>query len=399
MKSIIKSDNKSLRIRPQSPQSYLFRFSATLLSAIAMVPIANAPALVQAQAMAPGGPGQRSTTIIGEIERVGPQFQLVLTNQSDEQAFQGAASVGVVSSASVPIQIVVTLAPGETRRIPLALSASTNDQYSLKLMTQTGVLVLYKISTIKASVGSDRKSIPGRAATSPKDGSSKEPLDLKVSARLTRGLASRNAELPTVDTDEPFLLTLEIESPAPMKNASLTLEGRDFQRRQDITMQARAELEFKLPETLRERKLHYALTTEAGRRLASGEIDLDQLTAAESVSVGALTFDRPTYAPGESARAVFEIQGDASNGYRLEVTAKDGEGNLLLKTERRGSNSAGKSRQEFLLEIPREAKGPIILAYQVFGGQTGSLFDSGERGIILQDAQVEKASAGKRLSP
>jgi hypothetical protein len=253
---------------------------------------------------------------------------------------------------------------------------------------------LYKISAIKPGAGNEMKSNPGKSSAPKKDA-----VDLKVDARLTRGLANRNAELPTVDKDEPFLLTFEIEAPAPIQNANLTLESKGFQRQQKITVQTRAELEFKLPETLSERKLKYALTSEAGQQLARGEIDLDQLTAAESVTVSALTFDRPAYAPGESARAVIEIQGDASSGYRLEVTAKDGGGNLLFKAERRGSNSDGKSRQELTLEIPREAKGPIILGYQVFGGQTGTLFDSGERAIIFKEALDEKASAGKRLSP
>jgi hypothetical protein len=123
------------------------------------------------------------------------------------------------------------------------------------------------------------------------------------------------------------------------------------------------------------------------------------LTAADAVSVGALTFDRSAYAPGESARVVIELHGDTTSGYRLEINAKDGLGNLLFKNERRGSNTEGKSRQEFLIEIPRDAKGPVILSYQVSGVQTGALFDSGERGIVLNEAKDEKANSGKRLSP
>ena len=149
-----------------------------------------------------------------------------------------------------------------------------------------------------------------------------------------------------------------------------------------------------------ERKLSYTLTSTTGQKLASGEVDLDQLTASDAVSVGAVTFDRPAYTPGESARVVIELQGDAPGGYRMNLTVKDGGGNLLVKDERRGSNNQGKSKQEFSIEIPREAHGPIIVEYQIFGGQTGALFDTGSREIVLNEAQNDKsAGSPKRISP
>src|SRR5262249_53177482 len=171
------------------------------------------------------------------------------------------------------------------------------------------------------------------------------------------------------------------------------INAKDFHRREPVTIQpdrpdrGRADLEFKLPETLSERKLMYALTSTTGQTLARGEVDLDQLIASDAVLVSALTFDRPAYTPGELARAIIELQGDAPRGYRLELTVKDSSGNLLLKDERRGSNVGGKSRQEFSLELPREVKGPVVVAYQVFGGQTSALFDSGARAIVLNEAQ------------
>src|SRR5690242_13182561 len=94
-----------------------------LLFSLALLWLASVPAMAQAKSTTfgptgdPGSSGQRSRTIIGEVERVGAQLQLVLTNQSDKQTFQGTASVGIVSSTSPAIQIAVTLSPGETRRI------------------------------------------------------------------------------------------------------------------------------------------------------------------------------------------------------------------------------------------------------------------------------------------
>jgi hypothetical protein len=352
---------------------------------------------VRAQSTGVGGAGKRSPAIVGEVERAGAQIQLVLTNPSGTSAFQGDAKINVGLSADADVRLTITLAPHETRRFPLATSKTSETsgaEYSLAVYNQAGALVMYKIAPIKTTVESERE-VASKQATASKKGSE----ELRVNARLTRGLANRDAELPTPEQAEPFLLTFEIESDTLVKNADFTLSAKDFQRRQPITIEGRASLEFKLPDTLSKRKLSYTLTSATGQTLASGEVDLDQLTASDAVSVGELTFDRPTYRRGESARVVIELQGDAPRGYRMNLTVKDGGGNLLVKDERRGSNNQGKSRQEFSIEIPREAHGPIVVEYQVFGGQTGALFDSGSREIVLNEAQENSAGSPKRTSP
>jgi hypothetical protein len=345
-----------------------------------------------------GGAVKKSQEVVGEVERVGAQIQVVLTNPSNTRAFQGAAKVSVGLSADAAVQITISLGPSETRRFPLpALNTSdkSGDEYSLAVYNQTGELVLFKIAPFKTTGGSERETAP-RQATAPKKGSG----ELRVTAQLTRGLANRDAELPTPDqANEPFQLTFEIESDTPVKDAIFTLSAKSFNRRQQVTIDGRASLEFKLPETLNERKLSYTLTSATGQTLASGEVDLDQLAESDSVSVGGLTFDRPAYAPGESARAVVELLGKGTQSYRLEFSVKDGGGNFLLKDERRGSNNEGKSRQEFSIEIPREAQGPIVIGYQVFGGQTGAMFDSGSSAITLKEAQEDKTGGVKRVAP
>jgi len=370
----------------------------SLTYAIILLTLTTVTHSVRAQSKSVAGADKRSPGIIGEVEREGAKIQLVLTNPSDTRVFQGSAKVSVGLSADATIQLTITLAPNETRRFPLTASTTSGqsgDQYSLTIYNQTGALVLSKIAPIKTAAG----SAAPKQTSAPK----KDSKEVNVNARLTRGLASRDAELPTPEEVEPFLLTFDIESPIPIKNASFTLIAKDFQQRRPVTIQEQVgglvTLEFKLPDTLGERKLKYTLTSEAGQPLARGEVDLDQVTAADAVSVGALTFDRSAYAPGESARAIIELQGNTTRSYRLELTVKDGGGNLLIKDHRRGSNSEGKSRQEFLLEIPREVKGPIIVAYQVFGVQNGALFDSGTREIVLNEAQENKTDGPKRPSP
>lgn len=338
----------------------------------------------------------RTPALTGGVERAGGQLRLVLTNPGDTQAFQGSASVNAGPSTLDAARFTLTLAPGETRSFPLPSLPSSVDQYELKVFSQGGALVLYKIAPIRLVNDGERAVIAGQTPAAPAPAKAAE---VRVNAQLSRGLASRDAEITTTDVVEPFILTFEIDSPTSIKDASFTLGSKEFERRQVVADQNRARLEFKLPESLGERKLTYTLAARDGRPLARGEVDLDQLSSGDAVSLRELTFDRPAYAPGEPARATIELQGDAPRGYRLEVTVKEGGGNLLFKDERRGANVAGKSRQEFLIEVPSEVKGPVIFAYQVFGGQTGLLFDSGTREIPLNDAQAAKPGGEKRISP
>jgi hypothetical protein len=340
-------------------------------------------------------PGKRSPEIVGEVERSGAQIQVVLTNPSNTRAFQGEAKVSVGLTPDSAVEITVSLGPNETRRFPLSISNPSGNEYSLAVYNQTRNLVLFKIAPLGATTASVREPAPSQQPPTLRRG----PAELKVTAKLIRNMANKDAEIATPDQNEPPTLTFEIETETPVKDAVFALSARDFQRREQFSVDDHAAIEFKLPETLSERKLSYTITSATGQKLAGGEVDLDQLAASDSVSVGAVNFDQPAYAPGQSARAVVELLGDGQRGYRLEFTVKDGGGNVLLKDERRGSHNAGKSRQEFVIEIPREAPGPIILEYRAFGGQTGAMSDSGSREITLKDAEENKTGVAKRLSP
>ncbi|HEX5085089.1 MAG TPA: hypothetical protein VFY40_23880 [Blastocatellia bacterium] len=337
-------------------------------------------------------PGKKAPEISGEVERAGAQIQVVLTNPSDKRAFEGTAKVKIGFSNDEDVQFPVALLPNQTHRFPVSLPNSSGNEYSLAVYNQTGNLVLFKIAPFSATTASVREPAPAQA---PRKGAA----ELIVTAKLIQNSANKDAEIATPEQDEPPQLTFEIESETPIKDAIFILSARDFQRREQISIDNHASVEFKLPETLSERKLSYLITSATGQKLASGEVDLDQLTSLDSVSISAVTFDRPAYAPGESARAVVELLGDGQRGYRLEFMAKDGGGNVLLKDERRGSHSSGKSRQEFVIEIPREAHGPIVVDYRAFGGQTGAVFDSGSREITLKEAGENKTGVAKRLSP
>ena len=166
-------------------------------------------------------------------------------------------------------------------------------------------------------------------------------------------------------------------------NSTSRHNAKGFQQRQSVNVQGRLNVEFKLPDELEERKISYLLTNAAGQVMARGETDLDQLLTDDYISVSEVKLDRPAYALGETARVTVSLQGGAQRSFRLEVTVKDGRGNIFFRDSRKGANEGGKSNQDFAVNLPRETPGPLIFEFKLYEAETGTLFDSGEREIAL----------------
>src|SRR5689334_2122660 len=106
------------------------------------------------------GAASKSPLLAGDFEHTDAQPSLVLTNLSDTRTFQGSVSIGLGSSADVPLQFKITLAPQETRRLSVQLLASPGDQYTLMIHDQMGTLILYKIERIKPAAGTEKEIAP-----------------------------------------------------------------------------------------------------------------------------------------------------------------------------------------------------------------------------------------------
>jgi hypothetical protein len=343
-------------------------------------------AFTSASAQKSGAAVQR---LSAAVDGAGGKVYIRVTNGDGSNAFRGSAQVrfdGSASSTEAP-RISLELAPGETRGFPVAATASPGDQYMLTIYNQDGAVVLFQAAPVGQGSRPDVQSArPVRPAGA--DEVSVRPL-------LYRASHYSEAEIPVPDEPNPLVLIFEVTATAPLDNASLTIKAKDFERRQPVTVRNRARVEFKLPDEQGERNLRYLLADASGKVRASGEVDLDQLMRAESITVGGFTFDRPAYAPGDTARVVIELLGETSRSYRLEVTIKEGE-NLVYRDTRKGVQP----RQEFVFELPAEVKGTLAFGYKVFGTQTGTLFDFGLREISLSDTSPKQDAGGKsRIAP
>src|SRR5262249_6072090 len=357
---------------------------------------------VRAQSVPSGKP---AAALTAEVEKIGNQLSLVITNPSSINPFLGTASVTLDGSDNLPVQLGVKLQPGETVRLPLYSFESGGDHYVLKVYSRTGALVLFKVAAIIPGIAGSERTKKPKATQS--------ELQLKVNVKFSHGLTRRDAAASTTKVD-PILLNFEIESPTPIKEANLILNSEGFKKRLPITVKNRADYEFKLPDDFNDRVLSYKIADRAGKTMASGELNFDESVDVNAISLKELTFDRPSYAPGDAARAIIELQGGGPDGFRLVVTLKDGNGNLILQDELTEVAVKGKYRQEFILELPEEVKGPGFLTYEIFGGQSTIRVDSGEREIALNlepadkptpsksittNSEANKSNASKKVSP
>jgi len=339
--------------------------------------------LVWAQASSSFHRPALAPTLVGGIESTGGQLRLSLANTDELDGFQGTAqlSLGTATQQTQVARLALTLAPRETRLVPLDAPAIPGNQYVLRIYNSAGTLVFYKIASISqlSSAASARPTAaPGSSGT----------REVEVRARLAGGpgdglASSGEIELKLPSEETPLILAFDVAAPQPITNASFSVEAKGLTQRKTVTILDRASLEFPLPAKLDARKIGYTLIDAAGRLLARGEADLDQLMQEDQASVSELKLDRPAYAPGEVARIVIKLQSRSQHSYRLEVTARDGRGTILLRDHRKGASPNGQSSQEFILELPRELTGSIIFEYQVLSSRTGMLFDSGEREIPL----------------
>jgi hypothetical protein len=357
-------------------------------------PITLAVALQLVAAQAP------THTLTAGVESVGKKLQVHLTNSDNVHEFQGSAKISFGSSSTTneTINLELKLAPSETRLVQLDFSATPGEQYTLTIYNKAGALVLVQVAFIKQTAELfSRSGAQGSDRSAKQAGAQAEVNDLRIEAQLSRISPNSEAEIQIPDESPPYLLTFEIVAKTPIVNANLTISAKDFKLSQQVTVRGQTKVSFNLPDGLAEQKLKYDLTDSSGRMLISGEVDLDQLTHDDSTSISSFKLDRTSYLPGETVRAVVELHGESSRGYRLQVAAKEGT-DIFFEDERRGTSNG--SRQEFTFELPREAKGAIVFEYKVYGRQTGMLFDSGTRIIELSNESTKgNSGGGSSISP
>lgn len=342
---------------------------------------------------------RNSPSLAGGLENNNGQIRLNLTNNSSRE-FRGAGVIGIGDAAEQKEigQLALTLPPQQIALFALEGVQPAGNQFSLKIFDQTGALVFYKIAPIKHVsdstpalrvtlspvpkqsnvMASSNEPAPSIATTSANNPGDPTPAaEVTIKGRLLAGQSET----------EQFIVAFEMTAARPVFDATMTITLGKHQERKPVSVKRDLTVEFKLPDQPDSERIGYELTAKNGRVIAQGELDLGQLMAEDSVTVSDIRTDKPSYDLGEAVQVTLLLEGGSPRGYRLEVSAKDGQGNIFFQDQYQSKAAHQTNSQGFTISLPREITSPVVLEFKIYDGETGLLFDSGEREIPVNDAK------------
>ncbi|MEO6724020.1 MAG: hypothetical protein ABIU20_03955 [Blastocatellia bacterium] len=338
----------------------------------------------------------------GWAENNDGRLRLVLTNNSPQQ-FRGTCrlSLGSDNDQKEIGQVMLTLPPQETTLLQLNNVLPSGQQYTLTIYDQKGVRRFLKIAPLHQI--SDPTPAQSVALTPvpqirPSQAKPSTPLLPVNNSSLAAAAAASEIEeiiraasqvqvqarlLTSEEAATFFILSFEFRSARPIKDARIAIVAGKVKENKLVSIYSQARVEFKLPEQLETEQISYTLTGKDGRALAKGELDLQQLMSDGVVIANDIRTDRSSYEPGESARITILLEGKSQHGFRLEVSAKDGQNQMFFRDQKIIGADDKADSQEFTISIPANASAPIFFEFKIFDSETGLLFDSGEREIPM----------------
>ncbi len=340
----------------------------------------------------------QSSLLVGSVENNDGRLRLVLTNNSPQQ-FRGTCrlSLGSDSDQKEIGQVMLILPPQETVLLQLNNATPSGQQYTLAIYDQKGVRRFFKIAPIRQV--SDPTPAQSIAVTpvpqiKPAHAKSTTPLlpvnNSSVAASETEDIIRAASQvqvqarlLASEESAAFFVLSLEFRTQRPIKEAKIAIVAGKIKQNKPVSIYSQAQVEFKLPEQLETEQISYTLTGKDGRVLAKGELDLQQLMTDGVVIANDIRTDRSSYEPGENARITLLLEGKSQHGFRLEVSAKDGQSQTIFRDQKTIGADDKVDSQEFTISIPANASAPIFFEFKIFDSETGLLFDSGEREIPM----------------
>ncbi len=343
----------------------------------------------------------QQVVLTGGVEINNDHLRLNLTNESARE-FRGFAriSLGSDSEQKEIGMAALTLPPQETSLLKLASVVVSGSHYTLAIFDQELKLVLFRIAPIKRVSDSTPEIAVQLTPVSTKPARSNPAITASsanrpASAATTVQVDPANTVPETVEIQiqprllagespaDPYILAFELVAQRPINDATMTVTIGSLKESKPVSINRQSSLQFKMPEFLQDQRISYQLTHKNGRLLAKGETDIGQLMTDDVITVAEVQTDRPSYELGDSARLTVVLEGRSPKGYRLEVTAKDGRGNVFFRDQRLGGANDQATPQEFNINLPRDLTLPLIFDYKVYDVESSQLFDSGDHEITI----------------
>lgn len=391
------------------------RIHISLLFLIAVATGSQSAFAKSSSGYAPQSPSQDSPNSVirthaalsGGIENNNGQLRLNLTNNSMREFHgEGIIAIGDDLEKREIGQLALALAPQETRLLQFSGVHASGNQFSLKIFDRNGTLVFYKIAAIKnvsdsapavivtlqPISNSKRKNIAVSSNEKDEKTEKGQPSSIKPGkpAAVTAEVTIKGRLLAGQSETDPFVVAFEMTAPRPINDAAISITLGKFKDRKPVSIQNAGQnltVEFKLPDQFDGERIGYELTAKNGRVIAKGELDIEQLMAEDSVTVADIQTDRASYEPGDPVQVTVLLEGQSPNGFRLEVQAKDGLGNVIFQDQQQSNANNQVNTQNFTMTLPRELTAPVVFEFKIYDSETGALFDSGEREIPVKDAK------------
>ncbi|HMV46856.1 MAG TPA: hypothetical protein PKC13_29380 [Blastocatellia bacterium] len=336
--------------------------------------------------------------LTGRLENNDGKLRLVLSNASLLE-FRGICriSLGSDNEQKEIGQVQIALPPQETVLLQTNSIPASGDQYTMAIFDQNGFRRFLKIAPLRRISDSTpaiaialtpiqqrpkANSIVGNPPPLPSQNNkaedfAREASQVQVQARL----------LANEESNDSFLLSLELRAQLPVKGATISITAGKVKDKKPVSINPQARIEFKLPEQLEAEQISYVLTAKDGRVLAKGDLNLQELMADDLVTINDIRTDRASYDPGETARLTALIEGKSKQGYRLEVSARDGQGQSIFRDQKVVGAEDNVSSLEFSVALPESVNAPVVFEFRVFNAETGLMLDSGEREIPMNSAK------------
>lgn len=376
---------------------------ALIISAFAVDACLTLPAsvVVSVGAQVSSGNFQRAA-LSGWIESNDGRLRIALTNHSKID-FHGIVRIGLGNSEEQKEigQIEVHLPANELSLLQVNGVNPSGDLYSLSVFNQKGARVFFKIAPIR----SVSDSTPALAVAllpiqqpNPKTGTrlvitgkgAAEALIPAVDstsavefAKIASQIQVEARLLANEETNDSFILSFDLRAQQSLRDATLAITAGKITDRKPVSVNLQSRVDFKLPINLENGKIKYLLSAKDGKTLAQGDLDLQELMTDDSVTVNDIRTDRAEYSPGESARITMVMEGKTKGGYRLEVSARDGQNQTIYQDQKTIASHDQSNSSDFVFTIPNNISTPLVFEFKVFSLDTGLLFDSGEREIMI----------------
>ncbi len=371
--------------------------SLSLLLAVAVIG-RQADAVVRtAENGSQSGDGDSRLEITAEVAGMRGELILVVTNKTGRaQRLTARLDLGTEAEMKPAGMVDLSLPPHERVVRGLKGASPTGSHYILSIYRERRLL-LYTHAPLRNYAGvAPSGSLTLLSITSPRETRHPDVARSTPAASAAASAAASNdnfvpppeiqieARLLAAEKDgSSFVVAFSLSSPRPISRTTLSVRLGKFSDTKTINIEGMTQVRVDLPETIEEELIRYRLTARDGRLLLEGDLLLSQLMDNDGVLINDIQLDRPGYAAGEVAHLTMLISGRARAGYRIEISARDGQGNTFHRDQRLVVPDQQESLQEFTLPLPDPLTGPVTFEYRLLDAASGLLYDSGDKDIPL----------------